>query len=192
MANTSLHKFCKDNGIPKTSAYERCKLLDISTRDGLAPEDQKVLLREFDIETAPAATATATAPAAGAMTIDVGNHRGDLALPQPPAAIDLGQYRGSEAPLTAFAPEDIDRFLDACDGFVEAVNADFQHQQAVTQQKEAAAAKVKAKVEVVQKASLVYQLRSETLSLHNRGLDAELANGMATLGKPATDGPAAG
>ena len=126
------------------------------------------------------------------MTIDVGNHRGSLALPQPPSAIDLGQYRGDNAALTSFAPEDIERFLAAADGFMQAVDADFQHQQAVTQQKEAAASKVRSKVEQVKQASLVYQLRSETLALHNRGLDAELQEGLSTLGKPAAEAEAAG
>jgi hypothetical protein len=185
MTNTSLHKFCKDNGIPKTSVYDRCKLLDIPTRDGLSTEDQMVLLREFDIEpTEPAAT---PAPAAAAMTVDVGNHRGQLALPQPPSGIDLGVYRGENAALTSFAPEDIDRFLDACDGFVNAVNADYQHQQAVTLQKESAAVRVRAKVEQVKQNQMLYQVRSETLAIHNRALDIELQEGLSTLGKPATD-----
>ena len=140
MTNTSLHKFCKDNGIPKTSVYDRCKLLDIPTRDGLSAEDQMVLLREFDIEPtepeAPAEPAPVAAPApTAAMTIDIGNHRGQLALPQPPSGLDLGLYRGENAPLASFAPEDIDRFLDACDGFVDAVHADYRHKQAVTHKK---------------------------------------------------------
>ncbi|MBD2106704.1 hypothetical protein [Nodosilinea sp. FACHB-13] len=192
MANTSLHKFCKDNGIPKTSAYERCKLLDIPTRDGLSPEDQRVLLREFGkaVVVEPETTPEPAAPAGG-ITIDVGNHRGELSLPQPPSTIDLGTYRGDNAALTSFEPEDIDRFLAACDGFVEAVDADFQHQQAVTQQKEAAAIKVRSRVEQVKQASLLYQVRSETLALHNRSLDAELQAGLSTLGKPSA-APAAG
>ena len=73
MTNTSLHQFCKDNGIPKTSVYDRCKLLDIPTRDGLSPEDQKVLLREFDIEpTEPEAPAAAPAPVEPEPTAPVG------------------------------------------------------------------------------------------------------------------------
>jgi len=125
------------------------------------------------------------APAPAAMTIDVGNHRGQLALPQQPSAIDLGAYRGENAALTSFEPTDIDRFLAAADGFMQAVDADFAHQQAVTQQKEAAASRVKAKVDQVKAAQLLYQVRSETLALHNRGIDAELVEGLSTLGKPA-------
>jgi hypothetical protein len=119
MTNTSLHKFCKDNGIPKTSVYDRCKLLDIPTRDGLSPEDQKVLLREFDIEpTEPAATPAPAAamtihagnqgpvpaptepeaPAAGGLTVFTGNHCTTLAVPGfDGMTVDLGQFRDSTA-----------------------------------------------------------------------------------------------
>ena len=182
MPNTSLSAFCKEHSLSKGSVHKFLKTEGFDTSEGLTPEAVKAATAYF-LDTA----STATEPAAGGMTIDIGNNRGDLALPQPPAAIDLGQYRGSEAPLTSFAPEDIDRFLDACDGFVEAVNADFQHQHAVTQQKESAAAKVRAKVEQVKQTQMLYQVRSETLALHNRGLDAELQEGLSTLGKPAAD-----
>jgi hypothetical protein len=35
-------------------------------------------------------------------------------------------------------------------------------------------------------------MRSESLSIHNRGIDAELKEGLATLGKPAADTAAPG
>ena len=125
-----------------------------------------------------------TTPVITPTVIEVGNHRGQLALPTPPALIDLGQYRGEYAALTGFEPTDIERFLNSCDGFLEAVEQDYQHQRAITQQKEAVAAQVKAKVEAVKEASLVYQLRSEQLALHNATLDQALQRDMSTLGKP--------
>jgi hypothetical protein len=115
--------------------------------------------------------------------IEVGNHRGQLALPKAPAVINLADYRGDVA-LTSFKPEDVDRFLSGCDGFLEAVEADYQHQQAITQRKAQQAAAVKAKVEQVKEASLVYKLRSESLALHNAAIDAQVQRDMATLGKP--------
>jgi len=101
-----------------------------------------------------------------------------------PAAINLADYRGENAALSSFQPEDIERFLSSCDGFLDAVEADYQHQQAITQQKAAAAQTVTAKVEQVKQASLIYQLRSEQLALHNAALDQTLQQGMAVLGKP--------
>jgi hypothetical protein len=135
------------------------------------------------------APATPTAPTAtGGTTITTeiitGNHRAQLALPSQPSSLDLSTYRG-DAALTSFEPEDITRFLESCDVFVQAVDADYKHQQAITQQKAAAAQQVKAKVEQVQQASLIYQLRSESLALHNAALDQALQRDMAVLGKPA-------
>lgn len=184
--SVSLHSFCKDHGnLPKTSVRRWLNDHNYSTSNGLSPAAVEAAIEQFCPLVAP------TAPAAGGLSINVGNHRGDLALPQPPSGIDLGTYRGENAALTSFDAEDIERFLAACDGFVDAVNSDYQHQQAVTQQKEAAASKVRSKVEQVKAASLLYQVRSETLALHNRGLDAELQAGLSTLGKPDADAPAA-
>jgi hypothetical protein len=130
-------------------------------------------------------------PALAPMTIYEGNHRGSLDLPKQPESLDLGELRGDEAALSSFEAEDIERFLDACDGFLGAVDADYQKQLATTQRKEQAAAKVRSKVGEVKEARLKYQMRSESLSIHNRGIDAELKEGMSELGKPAATDTAA-
>jgi hypothetical protein len=184
----SLHAFCRDNDLAKTTVRRWLNENGHSTSDGLSPEAVDAAQAQFCPVPEPVEPEPPTEPEApAAMTIDIGNHRGQLALPQPPSGIDLGLYRGENAALTSFAPEDIDRFLDACDGFVNAVNADYQQQQAVTLQKESAAVRVRSKVDQVKQASLLYQVRSETLAIHNRALDIELQEGLSTLGKPATD-----
>jgi hypothetical protein len=186
----SLHSFCKDHDLAKTTVRRWLNEQGFSTADGLSAEAVEAAQAQFCPVPEPVEPEPPTepeAPAAGGLTIDVGNHRGQLALPQPPSGIDLGAYRGENAALTSFAPEDIDRFLDACDGFVNAVNADYQQQQAVTLRKESAAAKVRSKVDQVKQASLIYQVRSETLAIHNRALDTELQEGLSTLGKPAAE-----
>jgi hypothetical protein len=146
--------------------------------------------RPVKVETFPEFADTAPAPAP--MTVYEGNHRGSLDLPKQPESLDLGELRGDEAALSSFEAEDIERFLDACDGFLGAVDADYQKQLATTQRKEQAAAKVRSKVGEVKEARLKYQMRSESLSIHNRGIDAELKEGLATLGKPAADTAAPG
>lgn len=173
----SLHSFAKETGIPKTTLKRWLNDNGFDTSQGVSPEGVAAVAAYFLDDTA--ATSTAITP-----DIVVGNHRGQLALPQQPSSIDLGHYRGENAALTSFQPEDIDRFLASCDGFLEAVDADYQHQQAITQRKAAAAQQVAAKVEQVKQASLVYQLRSESLALHNAALDQALQRDMATLGKP--------
>jgi hypothetical protein len=183
-ARISLGEFERRHGVHKGTVSKRARELGFDTACGLTAEVYDRMKAEFHVGPSPVASAP-QAPA-----IHAGSHRGELALPSQPVAIDLADYRGDNAALSNFDPEDIDRFLSACDGFLSAVNADYQYQQALTQQKEAAAAKVRSKVEQVKQASLLYQVRSETLSLHNRALDAELREGLSTLGKSATEAPA--
>ena len=177
----SLHSFCTQHDIPKTTVKRWLNDNGYDTSQGMSPDAVAAAKAHFRIaDPQPEPASTAITPT----VIEVGNHRGALALPNAPAAINLANYRGENAALTSFQPEDIERFLISCDGFLDAVEADYQQQKALTQRKAAAAAKVKAKVEEVKEASLVYKLRSESIALHNATLDQALQRDMATLGKP--------
>lgn len=147
-------------------------------------DSERDILLSYAGETRRRPTLVTTPTALTPTVIDVGNHRGQLTLPRQPSRIDLGQYRGENAALSSFQAEDIDRFLASCDGFLEAVEQDYAHQQAITRRKAKAAQQVAAKVEQVREASLIYQLRSETLAMHNATLDAALQRDMQALGKP--------
>jgi hypothetical protein len=175
---TSLSAFCKAHSLSKGSVHKFLKGEGYDTSEGMTADMVKAASAYF-LPSPTEPTQTAITP-----EIVVGNHRGELALPSQPSQIDLSTYRGENAALTSFQAEDITRFLESCDGFLEAVDADYQHQQAITAQKAAAAQKVAAKVEQVKQASLIYQLRSESIALHNATLDQALQQGMATLGKP--------
>jgi hypothetical protein len=177
----SLHSFCTQYEIPKTTVKRWLNDNGYDTSQGMNPEAVAAAKAHFRIaDPQPEPTdATAITPT----VIEVGNHRGQLALPNAPAAINLADYRGDVA-LTSFEPEDVDRFLSSCDGFLEAVEADYHQQQAITQRKAQQAAAVKAKVEQVKEASLVYKLRSESLALHNAAIDAQVQRDMSVLGKP--------
>jgi len=175
--NISLSAFCKAHGLSKGSVHKFLKGEGFDTSQGLTP-DAVTAASAYFLD-APVTDATAITPT----VIEVGNHRGALALPQAPAAINLADYRGDVA-LTSFEPEDVDRFLSSCDGFLEAVEADYHQQLTITQRKAQQAAAVKAKVDSVKEASLTYKLRSEQLALHNSVIDAQMQRDMATLGKP--------
>jgi hypothetical protein len=178
MQSTSLSAYCKAHNLPKASVHKFLKGEGFDTSEGMTSE--AIAAADAYFLDAPSPTeAAAITPT----VIEVGNHRGHLALPSQPSHIDLAQYRGN-APLASFEGLDIERFLDSCDAFVQAVEADYQHQVELTQRKGAAVQQVKAKAEQVQQASLIYQLRSEQLALHNATLDQALQQGMATLGKP--------
>jgi hypothetical protein len=158
------------NGVRRFNDAERDILLSY------AREPRRCPAPDTPVEPAPI-------PSAITPEIITGNHRGELVLPPPPAQIDLGQYR-EHAPLASFEGLDIERFLDSCDAFVQAVEADYQHQVELTERKAIVAQQVQAKAQQVQQASLLYQVRSESLSLHNRSLDVEIQQGMTVLGKP--------
>ena len=176
----SLHSFCTQHDIPKTTVKRWLNDNGYDTSQGMSPEAVAAAKAHFRIEDPQPEP---TEPALNPTVIEVGNHRGALALPTAPAAINLADYRGDVA-LTSFEPEDVDRFLSSCDGFLEAVEADYHQQQAITQRKAQQAAAVKAKVEQVKEASLVYKLRSEQLALHNAAMDAQVQRDMSVLGKP--------
>jgi len=180
MSNLSLSAYCKARNLPKSSVYKALKAEGFDTSEGLTSEAIQWADSYFlDAPVTEPTDATAITPT----VIEVGNHRGALALPSAPAAINLADYRGDVA-LTSFEPEDVDRFLSSCDGFLEAVEADYHQQVTITQRKAQQAAAVKAKVDSVKEASLVYKLRSEQLALHNSVIDAQMQRDMATLGKP--------
>lgn len=183
----SLHGFCKAYDLPKTSVRRWLNDAGYDTSNGLTDDAIGAALGEFKPSVLITEESTST-DTSSAISFHTGNHRSQLSLPQQPELVDLGELRGENAALASFEPEDIDRFLDACDGFLDAVEADWEHQRAVTRRKELAASKVRAKVDEVKQARLKYQLRSETLALHNRGIDAELQAGMTELGKPAAGG----
>ena len=176
----SLHSFCTQHDIPKTTVKRWLNDNGYDTSQGMSPEAVAAAQAHFRIEDPQPEP---TEPALNPTVIEVGNHRGALALPTAPAAINLADYRGDVA-LTSFEPEDVDRFLSSCDGFLEAVEADYHQQVTITQRKAQQAAAVKAKVDSVKEASLTYKLRSEQLALHNSVIDAQMQRDMATLGKP--------
>ena len=187
--NISLGEFERRHGVNKGTASRKARELGFDTSAGLVPDAYTALKVEFKVEPTPEPVAAIAPATPTKMVINTGNHRGQMELPKVPESADLGFVRGDEAPLSSFDPEDIERFLGACDGFLDAVDQDYQHQLSVTQRKEQGVAKVRAKVEKVKEAKLKYQMRSEAIALHNRGLDAELQTGMAELGKlSATDG----
>jgi len=182
MTNLSLSAYCKARNLPKASVHKFLKAQCFNTTEGMTSDMIAAADAYFLDKPISEPTATAITPT----VIEVGNHRGQLALPQAPAVINLADYRGDVA-LTSFEPEDVDRFLASCDGFLEAVEADYHQQVTITQRKAQQAAAVKAKVDSVKEASLTYKLRSETLSLHNSVIDAQMQRDMATLGKPQPD-----
>jgi len=184
----SLHSFCRDHDLAKSSVYDRCKALAINTSEGLSASDCDRLRIEFNIH--PIATATEQAATPVQTTVETGNHYMVLSPPQLPQTYSLGGLRSSEAvgfedPLAIAA-----RFLQDADAVQLAMQSDIvlrQQRLAATQQAKNAIA---AKTQQLQLEARIYQMESQ-------GLDTALTNEtqqlsehlqqLNSMGKPATD-----
>jgi len=184
----SLHSFCRDHDLAKSSVYDRCKALAINTSEGLSPADCDRLRIEFNAH--PIATAPEQAATPVQATVETGNHYMVLSTPHLPQTYSLGGLRSSEAvgfedPLALAA-----RFLQDADAVQLAMQSDIvlrQQRLAATQQAKNAIA---AKTQQLQLEARLYQMESQ-------GLDTALTNEtqqlsehlqqLNSMGKPATD-----
>lgn len=84
----SLHQFCKDNGLSKSTVHRRCKSLGIDTREGLTADAVLQLRREFDLQDAnvPEVEGEIIQPEAGAIALS-----GNTGIPAIPT-FDGGQH----------------------------------------------------------------------------------------------------
>lgn len=189
MANISLHKFCKDNGIPKTSAYDRCKLLDIPTRDGLAPDDQKVLLREFDLPVVDEPETGTTESPAGGLSVHTGNHCTTLDVPSYEGlTVDLGQFRDSSALVIDDPLAVADQFLHTADLILAGLDSDIAAREKRLQATKQAQSKIATKAQELALEQRLYRLQTSQLDGAQTDETKALADALKqlqSLGKPA-------
>ena len=185
MPKKSLNAFCKEHGVAKTTAHQYLRDHGFDTSNGLNDVAIAALADHFRLARPVQPQPLAPQPEAVTTTFNSPSP-GSLALPQQPGEIALGTLGGGQ--LADFQPEDIDRFLSACDGFQQAIDADWERQQQLAKRKADAAAKVKAKVEAVRQSATLYQARSDAAAMLSQQLDQELAAGMGELGKFAAQG----
>ena len=88
----SLHGFCRNHDLAKSSVYDRCKEIGIATSDGLSPDDCDRLCREFNVQPVPASEQPDTPVHA---TVETGNHYLVLSTPQQPQTYSLEGLRQS-------------------------------------------------------------------------------------------------
>ena len=196
MATISLHKFCKDNGIPKTSAYERCKLLDIATRDGLSDDDQQVLLREFGKAVEAEVPTASTEPAAGGLSIHTGNHCTALDVPDfDGLTVDLGQFRDSEALVIEDPLAVADQFLATADMILAGLDSDIAAREQRLKATKQAQCQIATKADELKLEQRLYRLQTSQLDGAQTDETKALADALAQLqsmGKPAADAPTEG
>ena len=168
--NISLGEFQRRHNVAKGTVSKQARAMGFDTSQGLTPAAYAALADHYGVADQQQQAMGYIVPSAEALT-----------LPQQSGELALGSIGGGQ--LADFQPEDIDRFLSACDGFQQAIDADWERQQQLAKRKAAAAAKVKAKVEAVRQSATLYQARSDAAAMLSQQLDQDLAVGMGELGK---------
>jgi hypothetical protein len=185
----SLHAFCKDNDLSKTSVRRWLIEQGFSTSDGLSPDAIASATAQFCPAPAPAEP---TAPAG--MTIHTGNHCTALDVPGfAGMTVDLGQFRDSSALVLDDPLAAAEQFLNAADLIQGALATDIAaREQRLARTKQAQQA-VATRAQQLALEQRLYRLQTAQLDSATTGETTALADALAqlqSLGKPA-DEPAA-
>jgi hypothetical protein len=178
----SLHAFCRDNDLSKTTV--RRWLIDngYSTSDGLSSEAVEAAKAQFCPQAAP------PAPAVGGLTIHTGNPCHTLDTPGfDGLTIDLGQFRDSEALVIDDPLAVAIQFLQTADHIQSALQADIKaREQRLAETKQAQDA-IATKAQQLQLEQGRYRLQTAQLNqaqtTETQALAANLAQ-LQSLGKP--------
>jgi hypothetical protein len=190
----SLHAFCKDNDLSKTSVRRWLIERGYSTSDGLSPDAVSAALGQFCVKPEPEPPTEPAAPAP--MTIHTGNHCTSIDLPNYQGmTIDLGQFRDSEALIIDDPMAVAAQFLQTADLIQGALGADIAaREQRLLRTKQAQQA-VAAKAQELSLEQRLYKLQTGQLDQAQTDETSALADALTqlqSLGKPADETAAPG
>jgi len=187
--NTSLSKFCKDTGVPKTTAYKRCQELNFDVASGLTPAMVTTLAHEFGVNT----LVDATVPH---VSVEVGNHTTRKIIHIGATAASLEQFRTQRDRLQlGNRGEFVTHALGFLDQLEEGMEAAEAEQEQELQQIRTAKKQVSKRVEKFRRRSDEYRIKSDLLAhIQNTELEdlEDLASELTAMGKPAAEAAAPG
>jgi hypothetical protein len=198
----SLHSFCKDNDLAKTTVRRWLNERGFSTSDGLNPEALEAAQAQFCPVPEPAVPAPTEpepptepeapeAPAAGGMTVFTGNHCTTLAAPGfDGLTVDLGQFRDSTALVIADPLAAAEQFLAAADLIQGALGADIAEREQRLARTKQAQAQVTARAQELALEQRLYRLQAAQIDSATTQETTVLADALAqlqSLGKPAAE-----
>ena len=177
--NTSLSKFAKDTGLPKSSVYARCKELKLDVAHGLTPAMVSQLEHEFGVKASVMVNEPAAVPVIPT-SVEVGNHQMVLAPPQIPQQYSLEGLRTVDAvsfddPLAVAA-----QFLQAAEALEVAMHGDLEARRTRLQQTQQAKDAIASQRQKLELEARLYQLEARNL---DGSLSAETAALQTELGK---------
>ena len=181
--NTSLSKFCKDTGVPKTTAYKRCQELNFDVASGLTPAMVTTLEHEFGVNP----PVDATAPR---VSVEVGNHATRKMIHVGATAASLEQFRTQRDRLQlGNRGEFVTHALGFLDQLEEGIEAAEAEQEQELQQIRTAKKQVSKRVEKFRRRADEYRIKSDLLAqIQNTELEdlEDLASELTAMGKPPT------
>jgi hypothetical protein len=193
----SLHAFCRDNDLAKTTVRRWLNENGHSTSDGLSPEAVEAAQAQFCPVPEPVEPESPTepeapeAPAATAMTIHTGNHCTTLAVPGfDGMTVDLGQFRDSNALVIEDPLAVAEQFLATADLIQGALAGDIAEREQRLARTKQAQAQVATKAQQLALEQRLYRLQTAQLDQAQTDEATALSDALAalqSLGKPAAE-----
>jgi hypothetical protein len=179
----SLHSFCIQYEIPKTTLKRWLNDNGYDTSNGLTPDAVAAAKVHFRIEEPPTPVVT------GELSVVTGNHCTSIDLPSYQGlTVDLAQFRDSSALVIENPLAVADQFLQAADSIQLALQADIAAREARLAQTRQAQDVIAAKAQELQLEQRLYRLQTGQLdqaqTAEAQALAANL-EALQRLGKPA-------
>jgi hypothetical protein len=185
----SLHGFCRDHNLPKSTVYRKCQELGIDTSEGLTSEDCDCLRVEFGIENSAKPEMQFTK-----VEVETGNQQIMLPPPGLPQRFDLGICRKMEAIAFEDPLAIAQQFLAVADQIQGAMDNDLIQRESRLKQTQQAQKAIANKVSELRLETRFYTERARTLdtaiSDETEALQ-EALGALQVLGKPTGNDAAA-
>ncbi|MBW4661080.1 MAG: hypothetical protein KME15_20590 [Drouetiella hepatica Uher 2000/2452] len=176
----SLHGFCRDNNLPKSTVYERCKTMGIITSDGLCADDCDRLLKEFNVKPAQVHL-TAESVSLTRPHVESGNHQIVLTAPALPLTLTLENLRTGTVASIADPLSVAAAFLENADALIAAMNGDLHRRQQELQQTASAKEAVAQKAQELKLESRLYQQNAGAIDQAQNQATAQLSTALEAL-----------
>jgi len=184
----SLHSFCKEHGLAKSTVHSHLTALGHDLSNGLT----EAAVADARSRFVTAATAPTAQAVAAQVVVETGNHCSQLATPQQAGAFSLESFRDEGITALTFADPGAvaDEFLAVADQLLAGMDADVKARQQRLDATKAAQAKVSSKAQELSLEARLYRLQSgqlDTAQTSETKALQDAVGALQSLGKPPAD-----
>jgi hypothetical protein len=160
---TSLHSFCKDHNLAKSTVHRWLTAEGYTTSEGLTPDAQAAILAQF----CPEPEAQEEPQATESVVTVLGTVTPTLEAPTFNSSVALARLRGGDGSIAAYADPmaAINQALEIFDAAEAAMAQDLAARQALLQQTQNAARQMAAKAAQLQAQQAEYKIKSDVMAL---------------------------